>query len=256
MGRKNFLNLLVIGSLASTYQTSFGAELDPVGKRIDNAQVMNRVALVGVIAGGSATSGVAVIKDNQTGRTYAIKTGDNLPGVGHIKLQGVQRELAIFDVAGKEYQVRLSVGGYAQEAEDDEDLDADIASEYDGPGLFEKWHGVGVAVDDHNDSESLSATNERQDLLNESRKNDDGNNRMGSRNHSTVVVDLDNTAKSDAAVKLRKDQDGPVNAFLDHLTVGAVSEGNLRKKIEAANANKKKIEASNVKNSVDTPEVE
>ena len=116
-----FANLFAVAAAVSVTTNIEAADYEQIGQKIDNAKIMDRVVLVGVIAGGSATKdGVAVIKDNITGRTYAIKTGDNLPGVNHIQLKSVRRELAVFNVEGKEYQVRLSIGGYAQEAEDDE----------------------------------------------------------------------------------------------------------------------------------------
>lgn len=246
MGRLKILKLMMIASLAPVYKTALGADVDPVGKKIDNAQVMNRVALVGVIAGGSAASGVAVIKDSQTGRTYAIKTGDNLPGVGHIKLRSVKRELAVFDVEGKEYQVRLSVGGYAQDAEDDEDLDADIAQEHEGPGLFEKWHSVGLVTEDRDGKEIGKRASENE------APSSDSTNMNRKRNHTTIAVDSDNLEKAAEAEKLRQDHDGPVTTFLDDLTNGVVADGKLRKKIDAANAAKNKTEALNVNGAVNT----
>lgn len=115
----------------------WGADNGPVGRKIDNAQIMDRVALVGVIASGvGSADDVAVIKDNMTGKTYAIKTGDNLPGVGHIKLKSVRREMAVFNADGKEFHVRLSIGGYTSEA-DESAADAD---DPDGSGLFANWH--------------------------------------------------------------------------------------------------------------------
>jgi hypothetical protein len=108
---------------------------------------MSRVQLVGVIAGGSSeTSGIAVIKDSHSGRSYAVKTGDALPGVGHIVLTKVQREVAVFKANNQEYLVRVTIGSspgsakpassvVASESGSEEGLTPDGK----GPGLFEKW---------------------------------------------------------------------------------------------------------------------
>jgi hypothetical protein len=258
MRRQNFFQLVMIASLAPISSISIAAELDPVGKKIDNSQVMERVALIGVIAGGSAASGVAVIKDTQTGRTYAIKAGDNLPGVRHIKLRNIKRELAVFDVEGKEYQVRLSVGGHAQEADDeaDVDLDVDIAQEDDGPGLFEKWNGTGVhASDDHVEHIDASrAQLSHKTVRDKNNINGEGSGLSNNNDipHTDAVVGLDEKAKTDAAANLRKDKAEPVNAIFDDLTTGRTKDNKLGRKIDAANANKKKVEALNVNGAVHT----
>jgi hypothetical protein len=200
-----FANLFAVAAAVSVTTNIEAADYEQIGQKIDNAKIMDRVVLVGVIAGGSATKdGVAVIKDNITGRTYAIKTGDNLPGVNHIQLKSVRRELAVFNVEGKEYQVRLSIGGYAQEAEDDEDLAADLNKD-EGPGLFEKWYGSKIVA-------GTDVVRNAGDEISHSDK-------LGEKNsNEPVVIEMNNTASSDEAVNLRKDKDGPVVEFLDKLT--------------------------------------
>ena len=180
------------------------AEKEPIGHKIDNAQVIERVQLVGVIAGAKAKSGIAVIKDALTGKTYAIKTGDILPGVPHIKLQSVQRELAVFNADGKEFKIRLAMSGFAQEADDDEDLSADLGKS-NGPGLFEKWYGskIGVGpdlVDGQNDS-SLKLPPTKFEEVNSASSTANGKN-----------------ALNDEATKLREDNDGPVADYLNRIT--------------------------------------
>lgn len=224
---QNLLKWLMIVILAPVSTLTLGADNDPIGKKIDNAKIMERVALIGVIAGGSSKSGVAVIRDTRTGRTYAIKTGDNLPGVGHIRLSGVKRELAVFDVDGKDFEVRLTVGGYAQNADDEEDLDADMVAEPEGPGLFEKWNGLSLGdLDVVRDGDINTRANRREERRSNSAGDNlghrDGSDQStnGNKNHSEIVVDLTDQNKTDQANELRKDKDGPANDFLDQMTVG------------------------------------
>jgi len=129
----------------------FAADNQPIEKKYDDRQIMDRVQLVGVIADSSASqAGIAVIKDAHTGKTYAIKAGDNLPGVGHIFLNRVQRQAAVFHADGKEYLVRLGFQAADESSssknETDESKDSSPSnspesgnSEASGPGLFEKW---------------------------------------------------------------------------------------------------------------------
>ena len=206
--RKSMVATLAAGlySLAA-----YGADKEPVGRKIDNAQVMDRVQLVGVIAGDAAKNGIAVIRDAQTGKTYAIKTGDGLPGVGHIKLQSVKRELAVFMAEGKEFHVRLAVGGYSQQAEDEQDLAADL-NKSTGPGLFEKWYGnqlgegAGLVDSGQSDAESQNAASTRkapaQMVL------------------GTKPVETQDKAAepSEESARLREDRDGPLNEYLRGMT--------------------------------------
>jgi hypothetical protein len=205
--QKSLFWILFAGVLAST-GVVFAAEKEPIGRKIDNAQVMERVQLVGVIAGSSAKSGIAVIKDAQTGKTYAIKTGDILPGVPGIKLQSVQRELAVFNAEGKEFHVRLALGGYAQEAEDEEDLSADLGTSH-GPGLFEKWYGskIGIGPDLVDGPGDTNVKLLRNDHANSEDKGLGAVSKSGS---------------TDEATKLREDRDGPVNDYLNQLTKGSM----------------------------------
>lgn len=257
MRRQSILKWMMIGTIASTATMMIAADTDPIGKKIDNTQIMDRVALIGVIAGGSPTTGVAVIKDTQTGRTYAIKTGDNLPGVGHIKLSTVQRELAVFDADGKQFQVRLSVGGYAQDAEDDDDLEADMVAEHEGPGLFEKWHGTGVAEMDldqiHEGTDTVATRGQRRndnanDGVDRAQTSEVNSNKKNLQ--SEIVVEVGDQGRTEEANNLRKDRDGPVNEFLNELTTSGSGENKLKSKIDAANSSKNKIKALNVNEGV------
>lgn len=203
-----FANLFAVASAVLVSNTLHAADMDPIGRKIDNDQVMDRVALVGVIAGASrGDDGVAVIKDKQTGRTYAIKTGDSLPGVSHIKLQSVQRELAVFNADGKSFNVRLAIGGYAQEAEDEQDLAADLSSNSvpEGAGLFEKWYGnkLGAGADTVHAIDDNSAT--PSELTN-------------TRKTEPVIIEIQNAPDTDESVELRRDKNGPVDEFLSTMT--------------------------------------
>ena len=183
------------------------ADNQPVGRKIDNSQIMERVQLVGVIAGGSVKQpGIAVIKDAHSGKSYAIKTGDNLPGVSHITLKSVQRELAVFVADGKEFHVRLAVGGYAQDAEDEADLASDL-DKTSGPGLFETWYGskLGSGTDQESMVRGTKSVNETSPEAAEPLKNNVPKNDM---------IDTE-------AAELRKDRNGPVHDYLNQLTSGS-----------------------------------
>jgi len=157
----------------------YAADAQPIERKYDNAQIMDRVQLVGVIAGGaSANDGIALIKDAQTGRTYVIKTGDNLPGVSHIKLHKVQRELAVFEAEGKEFQVHLSLkaapatvpasdvtaanGTALTEKTKQNDNDDQMDDESNGPGLFEKWYGNNLGASLRNLEEAAKLRDKSQ----------------------------------------------------------------------------------------------
>lgn len=205
--RQNLLaRICVAGALIIAATRGYSADTQPIGRKLDNARIIERVQLVGVIAGGSGkTSGIAVIKDINTGRTYAIKTGDNLPGVAHIKLDRVQRELAVFSAEGKEFLVRLAVGGYAQQAEDEDDLTADLEKP-DVPGLFETWYGdkVGEGVEivrDKSDKPEVATSEEPK-----------------KQTAARMVSGVKDAPDADTPGELRKDRDGPVVKYLDSLT--------------------------------------
>jgi len=160
--RTLFLSALcTAATITGAVQDVYAADAQPIERKYDSAQIMDRVQLVGVIAGGaSANAGIALIKDAHTGRTYVIKTGDNLPGVGHIKLHKVQRELAVFESEGKEFHVRLSLNATTTnvpaltEKTKQHDNDDQMDDEVNGPGLFEKWYGnnLGASLSDLEDS--------------------------------------------------------------------------------------------------------
>lgn len=144
---RSWLSVALLSLSLAQFSPVFGADEAPVTKTYDDSFIMSRVQLVGVIAGGSSdTSGIAVIKDIHSGRSYAVKTGDTLPGVGHIVLTKVQREVAVFKSHDQEYFVRVSIGSSpasttassATAASDNVD-ESDKVSENKGPGLFEKW---------------------------------------------------------------------------------------------------------------------
>jgi hypothetical protein len=144
---RSWLSVALLFLTLAQFSPVFGADDAPVTKTYDDSYIMGRVQLVGVIAGGSSdTSGIAVIKDIHSGRSYAVKTGDALPGVSHIVLTKVQREVAVFKSNDQEYSVRVSIGSSpasatassATVASDNAD-DPGKVSENKGPGLFEKW---------------------------------------------------------------------------------------------------------------------
>jgi hypothetical protein len=145
--RRSWLSVAILALPMAQYSPVFGADEAPVSKTYDDSYIMSRVQLVGVIAGGSSDiSGIAVIKDIHSGRSYAVKTGDALPGVSHIVLTKVQREVAVFKANDQEYYVRVSIGSSPGSATTSratvasENVDeSDKVSENKGPGLFEKW---------------------------------------------------------------------------------------------------------------------
>jgi hypothetical protein len=149
---------LMASSIVWFSTMAFAADLLPIERKLENADIMKRVQLIGVIAGGATkTAGVAVIKDSVTGRTYAIKTGDSLPGVANIKLQSVLREAAIFVAAGKEYPVRLSIGGSHQKEESDAEQSADLGKD-SGPGLLGRWYEGRLSPVSEDDSRKTQET--------------------------------------------------------------------------------------------------
>lgn len=143
--------LVAAGCLASSL--SLAADNQPIDRVIDDSKVMSRVQLVGVIADGSGNNkGIAVIKDVETGRSYAIRTGDSLPGVSHIVLTNVQRDGLEFKSTDQKYVVRPFINtdstAKASELAVQNPASADHpADQQDGPGLFEKWAGGGTEGD-------------------------------------------------------------------------------------------------------------
>jgi hypothetical protein len=132
--------LVLIGAIAGLSTRIFAVDSKPIERKIENSDIMARVQLVGVIAGGATkTSGIAVIKDSVTGRTYAIKTGDSLPGVAHIKLTSVRRGEVVFNSADKEYLVRL-INSAAVNTTNDRAATSEDSSADAGAGLFDHWN--------------------------------------------------------------------------------------------------------------------
>jgi hypothetical protein len=161
--------------------------------------------------------------------------------------------LAVFNVDGRDYSVRLSVGGYAQTADDDEDLDADLNEEHEGPGLFEKWHGSGVAdidfgQDDAGSGLAAKIVDTRRDESEVKSKSSEKVNTSTDKNpnHTEIVVETNDQGLAEEANALRTDKDGPVHEFLDELTTAKSQDSKLKNKINAAKANKKQIKAENV----------
>jgi hypothetical protein len=153
VGYTSFAGYALIALLCLGSGVSLGADNQPIERGIDDNKVMSRVQLVGVIADGSGTNkGIAVIKDTETGRSYAIKTGDSLPGVSHIVLTNVQRDGLEFKSTGQKYVVRPFINTdsttKASELAAQNPADADqTTDQHDGPGLFEKW-AVGATAGD------------------------------------------------------------------------------------------------------------
>lgn len=140
---------LIVGGTFLVGGEAFAADNQPIERKMDDELIMGRVKLVGVIADSSSTTaGIAVIKDAQTGKSYAIKVGDSLPGVTHIVLSDVQRDVLTFSTPEKKYLVRptINLESDAKETElaSESESEASGAEQLDGPGLFEKW-AAGVA---------------------------------------------------------------------------------------------------------------
>jgi len=65
-----------------------------IGFAIENDPILRRFSLVGVIAtDGKATQagGIAVIKDQSSGATMTLKTGDHMPYDSNLKVRSVNR---------------------------------------------------------------------------------------------------------------------------------------------------------------------
>lgn len=155
--RNLFLNCFLLAATIILLPTkSFGVDPRPIERKIENSDIMARVQLIGVIAGGATkTSGIAVIKDSVTGRTYAIKTGDSLPGVPHIKLTSVRRGEAVFNGANKEYLVRLTNSAVVQDTNESADVSGDTNKDV-GPGLLNRWYEGRVAPEKESTKESTN----------------------------------------------------------------------------------------------------
>ena len=142
---KSKCDLIVSAVLFLSPSLCLAADNPPVTGIIDDGKVMSRVQLVGVIADGTAkNAGIAVIKDSETGRSYALRTGDSLPGVNHIILTNVKREGLEFSSSDQKYLVRPFINvDSSQEGEAIADKtssnDEKTEKNLDGPGLFEKW---------------------------------------------------------------------------------------------------------------------
>lgn len=152
-GFTGFARSALVAAMCLASGLSLAADNQPIERVIDDSKVMNRVQLVGVIADGSGNNkGIAVIKDTETGRSYAIKTGDSLPGVSHIVLTNVQRDGLEFKSYDQKYVVRpyINTDSTANAAELAAQNPANAeqpADQQEGPGLFEKW-AVGATEGD------------------------------------------------------------------------------------------------------------
>jgi hypothetical protein len=126
--------------------TCFGAESSIISESADDSRIIQRVQLVGVIADTSAANaGIAVIKDTVTGRSYAIRTGESLPGVSHIVMTHVQREGVEFTANNKKYTVRPILNGTSGNegvnvaAKETQTKSENVETNEEDVGLFEKW---------------------------------------------------------------------------------------------------------------------
>lgn len=164
------LKYLIAMSLAVTAATGLSEEENsPTVEAVsEDGKIMNRVQLVGVIADGSIpNAGIAVIKDSVTGRSYALRTGESLPGVAHIVLTDVKRDSLEFTAIDQKYVVRPFINtdskdesqSLAQKTEETEDRVGESADQ--GPGLFEMMTN-GQISDREPNSISLEAIKELQ----------------------------------------------------------------------------------------------
>lgn len=164
------LKCLIAMSLAVTPATGWSEEENsPTVEAVsEDGKIMNRVQLVGVIADGSTpNAGIAVIKDSVTGRSYALRTGESLPGVAHIVLTDVKRDSLEFTAIDQKYVVRPFINldskdesqSLAQKTDSAEDREGESADQ--GPGLFETMT-TGQISDREPNSISLEAIKELQ----------------------------------------------------------------------------------------------
>lgn len=174
-GRSGFLSnralkCLMAISLAVTASTGLSEEESSpsVEAASEDSKIMNRVQLVGVIADGSTpNAGIAVIKDSVTGRSYALRTGESLPGVAHIVLTDVKRDSLEFTAIHQKYVVRPFINtddkdefqSLAQKTDSPEERVGESADQ--GPGLFETMT-TGQISDREPNSISLEAIKELQ----------------------------------------------------------------------------------------------
>jgi hypothetical protein len=167
-------NLILRAVLCIASGIAYAADTQPVERVIDDSKVMSRVQLVGVIADGSAkNAGIAVIKDTETGRSYAIRTGDSLPGVDHIVLTNVQRDGLEFKSAEQKFVVRPFINTDMSNASDavaerKPEEAGQPADAQEGPGLFEKWASGGAEQDvDRISLEAIKVLKKKYESLNQ-----------------------------------------------------------------------------------------
>jgi len=167
-------NLMLRAALCIASGMAYAADTQPVERVIDDSKVMSRVQLVGVIADGSAkNAGIAVIKDTETGRSYAIRTGDSLPGVDHIVLTSVQRDGLEFKSADQKFVVRPFINTDSSQpsdavAEKKPEEAGQQGDQQEGPGLFEKWASGGADQDvDQISLEAIKVLKKKYDSLNQ-----------------------------------------------------------------------------------------
>ena len=140
-------SLALVSTIILLPADGYSADPRPIDRTMENSDIMARVQLVGVIAGGATkNSGIAVIKDSNTGRTYAIKSGDSLPGVPQITLISVRRGEAVFNGANKEYLVRTTNISAVQDSKDNADISDETAKDV-GTGLLSHWYESRITPD-------------------------------------------------------------------------------------------------------------
>lgn len=187
-GFVQILNLILRTTLFLVSGMAYAADNQPVERVIDDGKVMSRVQLVGVIADGSAkNAGIAVIKDSETGRSYAIKTGDSLPGVNHIVLTNVQRDGLEFKSSDQKFVIRPFINTDSSPTVDavaaKSSFETGQSSEpQEGPGLFEKW--ASGAADHDTDQISLEAIKVLKQKYDNLNKEDAAKERMRAENDS------------------------------------------------------------------------
>lgn len=115
--------------------------------------VDERFSLVGVIAEGDGLGkGIAVIRDNQQGKTHTLKIGESIPGQASLVLTKVLRQIVILrgptsnisvgfnatETGNRDDSKDKNSGRVAVLSGDDEDDDGDAPQ--GSSGLFEKWY--------------------------------------------------------------------------------------------------------------------
>ena len=142
MRRKIVLTFFITSGLLTGLR-SLAVDSLPISKQL-KMTMSERFMLVGVIAaGGPKGGGIAVIRDQSSGRTHTLRQGESIPGTHDAVLKAVARQKAVISSEGRDWNVGVIVGemkGSVEPPEPELDDRMDSDDDTDVPGLFEKWY--------------------------------------------------------------------------------------------------------------------